>query len=107
MTSHEQPPHSDQEPSSQEMKPLIVLERSVIPACDVGDLETFRKLAKEGLREKSIAGSHHSEEIFTICLSLCAAVKKVFFEKSEQKFYFLTYLSLYLSDFWHGFLFFN
>lgn len=47
MTSHEQQPPPDQEPNSQERKPLIALQRSVIPACDIGDLETFEKLVRE------------------------------------------------------------
>jgi hypothetical protein len=51
------------------------------------DLVRFRALAKEVLASKTASNKDdYSEEIFTIALALAAAVKKVFFEKSERKF---------------------
>lgn len=50
------------------------------------DLGKFKELAKEGLSNKSVMASDRSEERFTMALALSAAIKKVFFEKSEQKF---------------------
>lgn len=50
------------------------------------DLKNFRALAKEGLSGQSIVKPDDSEEVFTMVLALSAAVKKVFFERSESKF---------------------
>ncbi len=52
----------------------------------VPDLPTFKKLAQENLGDKLKIKRDYSEELFTMTLALSAAVKKVFFEKSEQKF---------------------
>lgn len=52
----------------------------------VPDLPTFKKLAYENLSDKLKVKRDYSEEVFTMALALSAAVKKVFFEKSEQKF---------------------
>lgn len=50
------------------------------------DLAKFKELAHEVLSNRQVSREDHSEEIFTIVLALAAAVKKVFFEKSERKF---------------------
>ncbi len=50
------------------------------------DLAKFKELARESLQEKYLVNSDHSEDLFTMALSLSAAVKKVFYEKSENKF---------------------
>ena len=50
------------------------------------DLENFKRLAKENLANKRIIQDDSGEEVFTMALALSAAIKKVFFEKSEQKF---------------------
>ncbi len=42
----EKPPETDKSRFA-ERKPLIPLRRSIIPACDVPDLETFERLVKE------------------------------------------------------------
>lgn len=55
-------------------------------ANSIPDLPTFKKLAYETLSDKLKVRSDDSEELFTMVLALSAAVKKVFFEKSEQKF---------------------
>lgn len=52
----------------------------------IPDLPTFRKLALENLSNKLRVKLDNSEEAFTIALALSAAIKKVFYEKSEQKF---------------------
>jgi hypothetical protein len=50
------------------------------------ELDNFRALARDVLSNRPTAREDDSEEIFTIVLALAAAVKKVFFEKSERKF---------------------
>ena len=50
------------------------------------NLAKFRELAREGLQQRYLLSGDHSEDLFTMTLSLSAAVKKVFFEKSENKF---------------------
>lgn len=50
------------------------------------DLKNFRDLAKEGLSGQAVPKADDSEEVFTMVLGLSAAVKKVFFERSESKF---------------------
>jgi len=50
------------------------------------DLAKFKELAKQGLSDKLVPKPDQSEEIFTMSLALSAAVKKVFFERSELKF---------------------
>lgn len=44
---HELPLQSGIEPGAQERKPLIPLRQSVIPACDVGELDVFGRLVRE------------------------------------------------------------
>ncbi len=50
------------------------------------DLARFKELSKKSLSDKPVIRNDHGEEIFTISLALSAAVKKVFFERSELKF---------------------
>src|SRR5690242_1051815 len=51
------------------------------------DLKKFRELAKEGLSDKVVTKKgDRTEEVFTMSLALAAAVKKVFFKRSELKF---------------------
>jgi hypothetical protein len=50
------------------------------------DLLKFKELSKEGLGSKFTDHHDHTEDVFTMALALSAAVKKVFFEKSEHKF---------------------
>jgi hypothetical protein len=50
------------------------------------DLPTFRKLARQGLDEKYFSKEDAGELVYTMTLALSAAVKKVFFERSELKF---------------------
>jgi len=50
------------------------------------DLAKFKEFAKDALQKKNVARPDQSEELFTMALALSAAVKKVFFEKSESKF---------------------
>lgn len=52
----------------------------------LSNLAKFKELAKESLQQKYLVNIDHSEELFTMALALSAAVKKVFFEKSENKF---------------------
>ncbi|MBI4089147.1 MAG: hypothetical protein HY424_00385 [Candidatus Levybacteria bacterium] len=47
MQSHEGPPKPNEEGKLQERKRLIDLSRSVIPACDVSDLDSLEKIVKE------------------------------------------------------------
>lgn len=46
MQSHEGPPKPNEEGKLQERKRLIDLSRSVIPACDVSDLDSLEKIVK-------------------------------------------------------------
>ncbi|MBF0489258.1 MAG: hypothetical protein HQL15_01390 [Candidatus Omnitrophica bacterium] len=50
------------------------------------DLKKFKEMAKDGLVNKPYSYDSHSEALFTMALALSAAVKKVFYEKSEYKF---------------------
>ena len=50
------------------------------------ELKKFKELAHETLSDKLSFKKDHSEDIFTMASALTAAVKKVFFEKSEKKF---------------------
>ena len=51
------------------------------------DLSTFKEIARKAIQQKtSINKNDYSEELFTMVLALSAAVKKLFFEKSENKF---------------------
>ncbi len=50
------------------------------------DLVNFKKLVKESLTSKNKILNDGSEESFTMALGLTAAIKKVFFEKSEHRF---------------------
>lgn len=52
----------------------------------VPELPRFRQIANEYLSTKAKVKHDHSEDLFTMALALSAATKKVFFEKSEQKF---------------------
>lgn len=52
--SHELPPQPGE--PTQERRPLIPLKRSVIPACDIPDLETFEKLVRETADVPGIGG---------------------------------------------------
>ena len=52
----------------------------------IPELPQFRQLAYDNLSDKLKVKNDHSEDLFTMALALSAAVKKVFFEKSEQKF---------------------
>lgn len=56
MTNHEQPHNSDSESQQTERNPLIALQRSVIPACDVGDLDVFEKIVRETSDVEGIGG---------------------------------------------------
>ena len=50
------------------------------------DLANFKDLARENLKNHPLVERDSSEDLFTMALALSAAVKKVFFEKSEAKF---------------------
>lgn len=54
--SRELPTDSGAEPGAQERKPLISIQRSVIPACDVGDLDVFEKIVRETSDIEGIGG---------------------------------------------------
>ncbi len=52
----------------------------------VPELPQFRQIAHENLSNRPKVRGDYSEPLFTMALALAAAVKKVFYEKSEQKF---------------------
>ena len=52
----------------------------------IPDLNKFRQLARESLQDKLKVHADNSEQLFTMALALSAAIKKVFFERSEHKF---------------------
>jgi hypothetical protein len=53
---------------------------------DLFDLSKFKESIKGSLGSKPLDKGAHGEALFTMSLALTAAVKKVFFEKSETKF---------------------
>ena len=51
------------------------------------ELSNFKELIKNSvLKTKIVHQSDHAEDLFTIALGLCAAVKKIYFERSEDVF---------------------